>query len=1139
MKRWKTRALSVVLSISMLVPLQSNWVNAEETTEEIGVAAVYTDDDLESELEEEKEKEEILPDGFSLGDEQDYSLQDVEDNQYLEIEPETTAVTFDAVATATDATETDAIAENIDPQTASSTSGTCGTSVKWSLSNGTLTISGTGDMAAYSDSSNAPWYDSRASITSVKINSGVTSVGTQAFKNCSSLTSVSIASTVNKIGGAAFYYCTSLKSVTLPSSVKTISSGAFAGCSSLSSFSAPGVETISSYAFQGTAFTSFEIPKTLKSIDSLAFYSTKISSFSVEAGNSVYTVSSGVVFTDSGKTLSFYPPYKSGTSYKIPNSVTKIGSCAFINNACLTSIDLNKVQTIESSAFQGTQLQSVTIPDSVTSVGDFTFYKSNVQSVTFGKGLTETSYQMFENCYNLTTINFGSTLTTLGAQSFAYCTALKSVTLPANIKEIESGCFAECSNLTSFTSKGLTVIPYQAFLNDTKLTSVSLNSGVTKIYRYAFGGCTGLKSITLPATVTYVDSNAFETNTTITCLNKKMDKYGKNGYRELDVVSVTGTRKYDMAYQVLTKVNEERAKVGASALVMDSSLLETAMTRAAETTVLFSHTRPDSSSCFTANSSMYAENIAYGQTSATSVMTSWMNSSGHKANIINSSYKTIGIGCYEINGTYYWVQCFGTGSNTSSCAQPSNASKTQSINIATETFSEASTTSGIIWGSVDEYTYALTLSIPTSNLKVGGTTTAVAYINNPGAGTTKINANMVKWSSSNTGVATIDGSGKITIKGSGTAVITATTSEGYYKATSTLTVSGSGVTVNANTPTNNTQTVQAVTVSYRTHIQNQGWENSWRTNGTMSGTSGKGLRLEGINVKVSGDSNLGIQYTTHCQDYGWLPWVSNGEMSGTEGEAKRLEAIKIQLTGSDKNNYDVYYRVHAQNFGWLNWAKNGEASGTAGYGYRLEAIQIVVVKKGAGISSNYGGITTANTSAYVSKGSSTVNVSGADTTNVTYRTHVQNVGWQGWKYNGGFSGTSGKGYRLEGINIKLTNAQYSGGITYRTHIQNIGWETAWKSDGAMSGTSGRGLRLEAIQIKLTGEMANQYDVYYRVHAQNFGWLGWAKNGASAGTEGYGYRLEGIQIVLVKKGGSAPASNYGGLTSNTTKAYVGK
>ena len=68
----------------------------------------------------------------------------------------------------------------------------------------------------------------------------------------------------------------------------------------------------------------------------------------------------------------------------------------------------------------------------------------------------------------------------------------------------------------------------------------------------------------------------------------------------------------------------------------------------------------------------------------------------------------------------------------------------------------------------------------------------------------------------------------------------------------------------------------------------------------------------------------------------------------------------------------------------------------------------------------------------------------------------------------------------------------------------------------MSGTSGLGYRLEAMQIRLTGEMANHYDVYYRVHAQNFGWLGWAKNGEESGTAGYGYRLEAMQIVLVDK-----------------------
>jgi uncharacterized protein YjdB len=311
------------------------------------------------------------------------------------------------------------------------------------------------------------------------------------------------------------------------------------------------------------------------------------------------------------------------------------------------------------------------------------------------------------------------------------------------------------------------------------------------------------------------------------------------------------------------------------------------------------------------------------------------------------------------------------------------------------------------------------------------------------------------------------------------------------------------------------------------------------------------LRLEGIDITVSGNSNLGIQYTTHCQDYGWLPWSANGDMSGTEGEGKRLEAIKIQLTGADKDKYDVYYRVHAANYGWLNWAKNGAAAGTSGLGYRLEAIQIVVVKKGESINQNTGNITSAKTAAYITTGgtspvvggttTSATNptIDGTSTTNVSYRTHVQNVGWQGWKFNGGFSGTSGKGLRLEGINIKLTNQQYTGGISYKTHIQNIGWESSWSSNGAMSGTSGKGLRLEAIQIKLTGEMANHYDVYYRVHAQNFGWLSWAKNGEAAGTAGYAYRLEGIQVVLVPKGGAAPSATYGGVTSTNAQSFVQK
>ena len=359
-----------------------------------------------------------------------------------------------------------------------------------------------------------------------------------------------------------------------------------------------------------------------------------------------------------------------------------------------------------------------------------------------------------------------------------------------------------------------------------------------------------------------------------------------------------------------------------------------------------------------------------------------------------------------------------------------------------------------------------------------------------------------------------------------------------------------------------------VTIRYTTHVQTYGWQgdennaNKWFANGKMAGTSGKAKRLEGIKIRVYGNDSLGIQYTTHCQSYGWLPWSANGEMNGTEGEAKRLEAIKIQLTGADKEKYDVYYRVHAQSYGWLAWAANGAPAGTAGYAKRLEGVQIVVVKKGSPAPGvNFEGVNAASgvyqSVSYLAKnGSSPVvggqvtsninpSVAGEANVNIAYRTHVQSFGWQGWKYNGVMSGTSGKAKRLEGINIKLTNKPYSGSIVYTTHVQSLGWQgnennvNTWFRDGQMAGTSGRAKRLEAIRIALTGEMAEHYDVYYRVHAQTYGWLAWAKNGEAAGTAGLSKRLEGIQIVLVPKGGAAPANNYGGVVTTNKQTYIKK
>jgi uncharacterized protein YjdB len=136
-------------------------------------------------------------------------------------------------------------------------------------------------------------------------------------------------------------------------------------------------------------------------------------------------------------------------------------------------------------------------------------------------------------------------------------------------------------------------------------------------------------------------------------------------------------------------------------------------------------------------------------------------------------------------------------------------------------------------------------------------------------------------------------------------------------------------------------------INYQTQIQNIGWQ-SLRADGTMSGTKGQSLRLEGIKINLDNAGyDVGISYQTHVQDIGWQDLRENGDMSGTEGESKRLEGIRMSLTGADAGLCDVYYQVHTQNIGWMNWAKNGESSGSEGFAYRLEGIRVVVVPKGS------------------------------------------------------------------------------------------------------------------------------------------------------------------------------------------------
>lgn len=142
------------------------------------------------------------------------------------------------------------------------------------------------------------------------------------------------------------------------------------------------------------------------------------------------------------------------------------------------------------------------------------------------------------------------------------------------------------------------------------------------------------------------------------------------------------------------------------------------------------------------------------------------------------------------------------------------------------------------------------------------------------------------------------------------------------------------------------EAIEQPSVTYRPHVQNYGWMD-YVSDGELAGTTGKSLRMEGLNVMLTGNANVGIKYSSHIQNLGWTDYVANGQMTGTTGQALRMEAIKIELTGRDAGLYDVYYTTHIQNHGWLGWAKNGNASGSEGLSLRMEAIKIVIVPKGA------------------------------------------------------------------------------------------------------------------------------------------------------------------------------------------------
>lgn len=219
-----------------------------------------------------------------------------------------------------------------------------------------------------------------------------------------------------------------------------------------------------------------------------------------------------------------------------------------------------------------------------------------------------------------------------------------------------------------------------------------------------------------------------------------------------------GIRRYDYAYQVLDLVNQERAKKNRNPVTMDKNLLECAMTRAEELTVYVSHTRPNGSICFSAFPYFEdpSENLAINQGTPEEVMESWIESSGHYTNIMNSKNVSAGIGCYSQNGHLYWIQCFSSHA-AETCTQPANQNVSPVLSVLPRLVN-----------------IHFNVSSPVKFTEEQKTLTIYATCNGFSYMSSSLDPSSFTWSTGDPSVATVDQSGVIRLKSKGNTTVTAT-----------------------------------------------------------------------------------------------------------------------------------------------------------------------------------------------------------------------------------------------------------------------------------------------------------------------------------------------------------------------------
>ena len=367
----------------------------------------------------------------------------------------------------------------------SGTTGDC----TWTLDDdGTLTVSGNGEMGGYG-------YYQWDNAKKVIINEGVTAIGENEFFACYDLESVSIPSSVKTINKLAFALDEKLTDVTISEGVTFIGNGAFYECKSLTSISLPkSVKTIELGAFSRSGLKSLIIPECVKSLECVSGCE-NLTDVLVPAG---VTDFSNYVFCNNRNGLIIYTPNGSyaqsraedlGIEVLEPEDYPQDFSWTLDEDGTLTVSGKGNMQFGENGkAPWGTDIKKVIVKDGITAI------RSNA----------------FTNCRNLTEVTIPNSVKAIGSGAFSGCSALTSVNLPNGLNAIKSSAFQGCSRLREVTVPGsVKTIEYCAFDGCKGLKTLTFSDGVTEIGDYAFRGSESLTRVIIPSTVTSIGTGAF------------------------------------------------------------------------------------------------------------------------------------------------------------------------------------------------------------------------------------------------------------------------------------------------------------------------------------------------------------------------------------------------------------------------------------------------------------------------------------------------------------------------------------------------------------------------------------------------------------------------------------------------------